>query len=707
MTGNGRKTVTLLLALGFILGALAVFAPAGAAAGRAAPNFSVTVTFTNSTGGQVSSAMVGEVVNITANASIVSGGFNSTQFMLELDIDDQTFGTDFGPVVLNTGGFQQNTWAWTVTKYGNFTVNMTAINGTDTANQTVVSNQFTGLATDLSLGALTVAPATGYVGLTSFTFTAVVNNAGNLAGPANASLYLDNSSSALIGYAVASAIPAATGGTPGTANAVFAGMITVSGLADGSNHTVTARLMDISTTYSTSANVTLTNPAPDVMVNTLAANPSSVTITKGRTVNVVVTANITNNGQLDAIGATLSFYETDTTAAKFTSDAFNLSVGASTDIVWTWAVTDTVALGVHTIYVQVASETQDMWTNLSVTIIGVANVTIASLVPSAVTAFEGDNVTFTATLFNNGTDDSVNQTITWWDATGATPAQIGTTVNVTVLKGQNKPFAFVWTLPQVDVDGNKTVKATIGAAALSVNVMDRNKAPKIEIMAFTVQNGRIGDNITMTATVKNNGTGDAIGLVVDFYDGTTKTASYAAFNLSVQGSKSVTVYYIQAGIADANHTFSVQALGAQKNITQTVGHTLAPAAINIVSFTVKPTKKEGQAKDSTQDYKLTITLKNTGEVMGVCLLNITEKGKLVTVIPVPVILDGGASTTQNYTWKVKGDGDHTAVATLSGDAGTTKTMSVKATLKYSPGFEVLVLVAAIIVAVILVRRRKN
>lgn len=709
MIEKGRKTVTLLLALGFIISALAVFAPVGAATGRGTPNFSVNVTFKNSTGVDVTSAQVGEVINITANASIVPAGYNVSAFGMKLTVNDLATGTDYGGALeLDLGDFLENTWAWPVPGYGCFTINITATNGTDTDNQTVASNTFTGLDTDLTLGTLTVTPATGYVGLTSFTFTAAVNNAGNMVGPANVSLLLDNSSSMLIGYALADNVPAATGGTPGTANAVFIGMITASGLADYSNHTVTALLMDRSTTYSTSANVTLTNPAPNIVVNTLAANPASITITKGSTVNVVATANITNTGQLDAIGATVSFYETDTTAAKFTCDAFNLSVGDSTDIVWTWAVTDTVALGTHTIYVQVASQTQDMWTNVSVSIIGVANVTIASLVPSAATAFEGDNVTFTATLFNNGTEDSVNQTITWSDATGATPAPIGTTINVTVLKGQSKPFAFVWTLPAVDVDGNKTVKATIGSAAMSVNVMDRNKAPKIEIISFTIPSlTRIADVAIFQATLKNNGTGDAINMVVDFYDGTTKMASSAPFNLSVQGSKSVSVNVTLAGTADANHTFSVQALGAQKNITQSVGHKLAPAAIGIVSFIVKPTKKEGQAKDSTQDYKITITLRNTGEVMGMVILNITEKGKLVTIIPVPVILDGSASTTQNYTWKVKGDGDHTAVATISGDAGTPSTMSVKATLKYSPGFEVLALVAAIIVAVILVRRRKN
>ena len=691
MNGTSKKGMTLFVTLGFILSVLAVFAPVGATAGRAG-NFTVnTPTFTNATGAPITEANLSDVVSVIGNASIAAAGVNVTLFKMMLTINDVAITPDTTEAPLDIGDFAENTWSWTPATYGTFTVNVTAINGTDTANQTVSSTQFTVKGHDLTLGALTVTPATGYIDLTDFTFTAVVNNAGNAAGEANVSFLLDNTTS--VGFAVVN-VPAVT------ANAVLTGKIT--GTTDG-NHTVTAKLVDITTTYSTSGNVSLMTPVAHGVVNTLTATPASVTITKGASVAVTITANVTNEGQLDIVDGVMSFYDTDTTTAVFTSAPTNLSVGASTDVVYIWTVTDTVALGDHIFYVQLGTETIDTTLNATVTVIGVANVTISNLVASPTAAFEGENVTFTVTLFNNGTLTAVNQTITWYD--GAT--QIGTTTNVTVTKGDTPTKTLVWALPSVDLDTNKTIKAMIGTAFMTVNVTDKNKAPKIEMTAFTVDTGRIGDNVTMTATVKNNGTGDAIGLIVDFYDGATKVGSAAAINLTVQSSKDVSISYKLAGAADANHTFFAKGLGAEKNVTKSVGHTLAPAAIQIVSFTVKPTKKEGQPKDSTQEYKVTITLKNTGEVMGIAILNLTEKGKLITPISVPVLIDANGNTTQTYTWKVKGEGDHTCVATLTGNVGTPSTMSVKATLKYTPGFEVLALIGAIVAALILVRRRKN
>jgi hypothetical protein len=612
---------------------------------------------------------------------------------MTLTIDDVADPSQY-TTPLDVGAFAEKTWTWTPTSYGVYTINITAVNGTDTANQTVTSIDFTVKGHDLTLGAVTVTPDSGYTDLTDFTFTAVVNNVGNAPGEANVSFLLDNSTS--VGFAVVN-VPAAT------ANAVLVGMIAAT--SDG-NHTVTAKLVDISTTYSTSGNISLMTPQAHGVVNTLTALPASVTITKGASVDVTVTANVTNEGQLDIVGGTLSFYDTDTTTPKFTSDPTNLSVGAGTDIVYTWTVTDTVALGDHIFYVQLGDETIDMTINATVNVKGVANLTVSNLVASPTTAFEGDNVTFTATLFNNGTEDAVNQTIIWSDGT----TQIGTTINVTVTKGQTMTKTFVWALPSVDQDTNKTIKAMIGTAFMTVNVTDRNKAPKIEVVSFSVGDGRIGDNVTFAATLKNNGTGDAVNMTAEFYDGTTKVGTSAPFNLTTGSTKDVSVSVKLAGDADKNHTFYVKSVpaGTEKNVTKMVGHTLSKANIYIVSFVVKPSKLEGKPKDSTQDYKVTITLKNSGELMGVCILNMTEGKKLITIIPVPVILDAGANSTTTYVWKVKGDGTHTCVATLStGDVGTPSTMSVKVTLKYAPGFEVLALMGAIIVALVLVRRRKN
>jgi hypothetical protein len=400
------------------------------------------------------------------------------------------------------------------------------------------------------------------------------------------------------------------------------------------------------------------------------------------------------------------FFDGSTELNVTVTDA--IAAQATLDVSYTWTVTDAITLGNHTLGIGVDSQAvPDYWAEENITVVGVANVSITSLTVSAASEFEGVNVTFTAKLFNNGTLDSDLLMVEFFDGT----TMIGNKTNVTVAKGLTVDVTFQWLLPQVELDTNKTIKAKVAGMESPVNLTIKNKVPKIEVLTFTVGDGRIGDNATFAATVKNNGTGDAVNITVDFYDGATKVGSSAAFNLSVGSTKDVTATIKLAGTPDANHTFyaKIVSVGAtEKNATKMVSHTLTAASLYIVSMTVKPTKLEGKAKDSTQTYKITIVVKNSGETRGQVNLSMMEGKKLITSTPVVIQLDGLATFNQTYEWKVKGDGEHKCVATLSaGAVGTPSTKEVKVKLAYTPGFEVLVLVGAMIAALVLVRRRKN
>jgi PGF-CTERM protein len=273
------------------------------------------------------------------------------------------------------------------------------------------------------------------------------------------------------------------------------------------------------------------------------------------------------------------------------------------------------------------------------------------------------------------------------------------------------PVTFVWMAPLVEKDTNKTVEATIGTASMSVNVTIRDEVPAIVISNFIANPAtfRIGDVVVFKATVMNNGSGDAIGMTVNFLDGTTVLATSDPFNLTVGSSTQKSLNVTISGTADVNHTFYVKesTMGTTMNMSVLVGHRLAPASIGIATFTVKPTKKDKQPTDSEQSYTLTVSLKNFGEVASTnCTLTMKEGKKVLQTAAINI--NGGAYWNQTYTWKVKGGGDHTAVATLTGaDTGTPSSVTAKCTLEYTPGFEVLFLVAAILVAALLVRRRKN
>jgi hypothetical protein len=334
----------------------------------------------------------------------------------------------------------------------------------------------------------------------------------------------------------------------------------------------------------------------------------------------------------------------------------------------------------------------------------IAVVAVDSLTCSPASAFEGAIVAFTAKLNSTGTVDATNQTLELWD--GA--ASLGMVTGIDIPIGTTKDVPFNWTLPEVAADTTKTITAKVGDKTGAVNVTVLNRFPVILINSFTVPDGmKIGDAVNFSATIKNNGTGDAKGLVIEFYDNATKLGNTTAFDLAAGNTTTVTVKVALAGTADIGHTFFVKALGAEKNVTRTVAHQPVPASVGITSFTVKPAKKDKQPQDSTQSYTLTVVLKNSGELKSTnCTLTMKEGSK--TINTEIVSLDGNATVTKTYTWKVKGSGGHTATAALTGaDTGAPAAMNTKCTLEYTPGFEVLFLVAAIVVAAVLARRRKN
>jgi hypothetical protein len=363
-------------------------------------------------------------------------------------------------------------------------------------------------------------------------------------------------------------------------------------------------------------------------------------------------------------------------------------------------------VGIHNFHAGVAGtdEGGEHWfDSANVTVNGEADVKVDTFTLSAASALEGDNVTMTAKLFNNGSADAVGISCDFLYGT----ATVGTKTNLTVVKGGNLDVVFVYTVPNQTATQTQLASAKVGAATKGTNLTLVKKVPAYEFVSLTLPTGtiRVGDTVTMQAVVKNNGTGAGTGVVVDFYDGTTKMNSSAAFNLTAGSSQTVSVQVVLAGTGDANHTFIVKVGTVEKNATAMVGHKLSEPAISILNFTCAPKTKDKQPKDSTQTFTLTLVLKNAGEKAGTVTLTVKEGKKVLNTQNVTI--DGGASKTITVSWSVKGDGSHSAVATITGNVGTTTTMTAKCTLKYTPGFEVIFLAAAILVAAVLVRRRKQ
>ncbi|MEM2870334.1 MAG: CARDB domain-containing protein [Thermoplasmata archaeon] len=585
MRETSMKGTALLMALGFLMSAFAFSAPAGAAEGRAG-SFVVSVTFTNPDGSHDNSSVwsASEPVNITANVSLAEGQESVTDLSLKLLVNGNLKeSTHVG--ALNVGEFREQTWQWSSTEYGDFTIEVIAINGTDEANQTVATSYYRLLASDIVITEVTLSATTALIGVDTVTITVKLTNNGNKDGPASVNFNYKSS---------------------------------------------------------------------------------------------------TDEGTLGSIG-------TEVMAGASVERTFETNFSELTDGEYQ------IGAAMHDF------RSSEVWAETNITLATPkANVTIQDISVSPAQALEGENVTVTATLFNNGTADALNLTVEFFE--GETSA--GSVGEVDVTRGATKEVTFTITLSPTTGDMERVIKARAGEAEATATVTVLDRVPRMQILDFTVPDGiRIGDTVQLRATVKNVGTADAVEMVVEFYDNTTKLGASEPFNLTVGSSQEVMVNVTITGDPDANHTFFAKALDAQANVTKNVGRRLNPAAIKISSFTVKPKSKTDQPRDSTQSYTLTLVLQNTGELSGTVTVLIMEKTKQIAREDVTVA--PGASATKTYTWKVKGEGDHKAVVTLTGDVGAPATSEAKCSLKYTPGFEVVALAAAIAIAAVLLRRRKG
>jgi hypothetical protein len=598
MKSTDWKITNLLVALGFILSAFAVFAPAGAAAGRAG-NFVVSIEFTDVDGNHDNNSAANAQVNITVNASLAASVENMTDLNLMVAVNDVQLGTTQSLGELDQGMFEDYTWQWTPAIYGDYKITATAMNDSDTANQTVTTQYYQVQGSNITVSSVSVTPDSALIGVDQVTITAVVMNSGNMAASGNLSFMLDGTKS--LGY-INQAVNAG-----GDANFVLTTKFENMTIANGV-HNVSVSMMDLEMSGAVSNNFNLTNP--------------------------------------------------------------------------------------------------------------VTNVTIAKLTADKTSGYEGDVVTFTASLSNSGNMDATNVTIYFDDMVlGILPSSIGKLTGLTVLKaatGVN--FTWAYTLPNITLPQEiKTIRAGYGegfflTSVQTINITVMKRLPTIQFVSFVVPAGiRQYDDVMVNITVKNTGTVNATGMIIKITEGGGTLNTTDPFNLSAGASKTVSMYISIMDSGDMNQTFTATATAAGVDYTNSttvyVLHQIY-ASIGIQAFKVSPGTKDNQPKDSSQSYTATITLKNSGEKAGKVQLMLLDNLKIVANQSASV--DAGASKDVKVTFSIKGSGTHTIRAVVTGDidyANMTKT--AKCTLNYQPGFEVVVLVAAVLVAAVLVRRRKD
>jgi hypothetical protein len=715
VANEARKAAAFLAMLGFLTGALAIGAPAGAAAPRAS-NFSVDLHIYNGTMADLTNTGASyddAPLTIWANVTIAAGQPDCDNAVAHVYVNtvEEGTGTVLGAINASTEPmFQVLSQEWFPGLYGTYEIRVVVMNGTDTSTQAEATvPSFVVRSSDLQLHGISVTPDLAYIGVTPVTIAATVHNHGNVAGHANVSFTMDEVYE--IGWGAADLPPLTTLNITAVTN--FSGMQMENG-----THTIRARLVDLNPTTSVSDSFTLLNPAPQVRLTGMDASVSEVTILRGVTSTVTVTAHILNNGTADAAMFPVYFYESDLLHPfQIVYVGGPLGPGEAIDASADWTVTDATPLGDHVVWAGVEPQTAaEDFVNVTVTVNGLANISRVDLLATPVSAQEGDTITLTATVHNSGTADAANVTIQYFDG----ETLIGTQSALSVpANGTLTAQPFMVRVHNITTDTPITYKAQVGDVWDTGTVMAKDRVPVLAFQIFDAPASmRIGDRVPFSVNVKNTGNADALNVTVAIYDGIILMNDTDYFNLSINGSENFVVYATMAGNPDANHTFTAKAAGiythvvevvllGQANLTRMVGHTLSPASVTITVFSVKPTKKDGQPKDSAQGYELSVTLVNGGELATKnCTLTILEGKKVIATQAVS--LAGGANWTNTFTWKISGAGDHKAVATLSGaDAGTPYTKTVKATLNYTPGFDTLAAFSALVLAGLLLWRRKR
>lgn len=441
---------------------------------------------------------------------------------------------------------------------------------------------------------------------------------------------------------------------------------------------------------------------------------------------VNITANATIAGGMENVTDLKLSLEVNDAPEGTAQSLGALDAGSFKEYTWQW---EPSAVGDYKITVTAVNGTDDA-NQTAVTVFykvlapPKANLTITGLTANPATAYEGDDVTFMVTLVNDGTADATDISIDFSELVLIVYMSVGELPNVTVPMGQTVNVNWTYKLPGIDsATETKTIRAGYGTGFVldtykMVNVTVNKKMPKLEITGFTMPAGkRVYDNIEVNITVKNNGTANATGVVVKLREGSWEyTNATDPFNLTVGESRTVKVgITIMDEGSDVNRTFTAVAIvggvESKKESTIFVAHQIY-ASIGIQKFTISPAKKDNQPKDSSQSFTATVTLKNLGEKTGSVQLILGEgtgtNAKILANQTVSV--DALATKEVKVPFKVKGAGKHTIISVVSLPNPDPGNMTKQATceLQYSsPGFEVVVLLGAMIVGAVFVRRRKG
>lgn len=247
---------------------------------------------------------------------------------------------------------------------------------------------------------------------------------------------------------------------------------------------------------------------PDIAV--IVVSPSVIEAKPGTIVDVDV--GVLNNGSESESFNVTAYYDSN----EIDTAEVSLGAGQNTTVSLAWNTTD-VAEGNYTIsaYAWPLPNETDIADNtyidgeVRITSL-IHDVAVVSVTPSSNVVLAGDDVNITVTVRNKGTETESFDVTVYYDNNA-----IGTQTVTDLAQDAEKTLTFLWDTTSTTV-GNYTIKAIGSSVSGEANVADNTCVDgEIEIITHDVAvtsitisppNATVGESVTITVVVKNNGT---------------------------------------------------------------------------------------------------------------------------------------------------------------------------------------------------------
>jgi subtilase family serine protease len=238
-------------------------------------------------------------------------------------------------------------------------------------------------------------------------------------------------------------------------------------------------------------------------------------------------------------------------------------------------------------------------------------------------------------------------------------------------------------------------------------------------VSFTPAEPRLGDPVTITVTVRNNGTKDSAATTLEVKLGNNRIGEKVTGALAVGAQASVEVAWSATEITTPmRYTLRVLVDPSDTNRetmrdnNEAVAYLTFTKAPEAVLGNITLTSSSAKVKDG-KEVTLTVTLRNAGDAAATVTLMLKDGGAEVSS-QTAVIVPANGSRTETFIVKLTGKGDHVLEVTVYKGTSQVQNLSATATVKVEkaddgPGFglaaAIVALGAAVAVAAVVTRRR--